>query len=59
MRIAGPDERFDTGDDIVSIPETINAGQSGRLAGMLASAGSMNFRCDFHPTVMTGRLTVK
>ncbi len=58
MRIAGPDNRYDSGDDAVSQPDLIRPAQSGTLAQTFASLGSLNFRCDFHPVEMTGRITV-
>jgi plastocyanin len=59
MRIAGPDNRYDNADDIVSNPESIRAGQNGSIAFTFGSAGSYNFRCDFHPDDMHGTITVQ
>ena len=59
LRIAGPDGKFDTGDDIVSNPDSIRAGASGTVTFTLASAGTFDYRCDFHPTEMKGKVTVK
>jgi plastocyanin len=58
MRLAGPDNRFDTSDDNVSSPETVRSGQTATLSFNLASAGTYDFRCDFHPTDMTGSIIV-
>lgn len=59
MRIAGPDGRYDTSDDAASQPESIRAGQSGALTVTFQQAGTFNFRCDFHPTDMTGTITAQ
>jgi len=49
MRVAGVDGAFNTGDDFVSKPETINAGGKATLAFKIDKAGSYRFHCDFHP----------
>jgi mono/diheme cytochrome c family protein/plastocyanin len=59
MRIAGPDNRYQTPDDIVSTPEQIRGGQRGDLSGTITQTGTFNFRCDFHPTDMIGSIAVK
>jgi plastocyanin/quinol monooxygenase YgiN len=41
-----------------SDPSQIRAGQEGTITLNLA-AGTYNFRCDFHPTEMTGTITVR
>ncbi|TMB99912.1 MAG: hypothetical protein E6J42_02075 [Chloroflexi bacterium] len=59
FRIAGADMQFDTADDAVSTPASITAGGTGSVAWQApASAASIPFRCDFHPTEMTGTITV-
>ncbi|HWO93415.1 MAG TPA: cupredoxin domain-containing protein [Dehalococcoidia bacterium] len=59
MRIAGADGEYDTDDDIVSEPDTIRPGEDGELMGSIAQAGTMEFRCDFHPVEMIGTLTIQ
>lgn len=58
MRIAGPDNRYESGDDVVSNPDTMRAGAKGTLRFQIGQAGTFNFRCDFHPTEMVGTITV-
>ncbi len=60
VRIAGPDGKFNTGDDSVSDPQLVPGGQSAKLAWTAPSqAGDILFQCDFHPTDMKGTITVK
>ncbi len=59
VRIAGVDGDYDTGDDIVSDPETIRGGQSGVIEWIPEAPGEQDFRCDFHPTEMTGTITIQ
>lgn len=59
LRIAGPDNQFETEDDLVSAPDTVNPGKSAELTGQLDKPGTYQFRDDFWPTLMTGTLTVK
>lgn len=47
------------GKEIVSEPDTVRAGQSAKLVATFAKAGTYDFKCDFHPTDMTGKITVK
>jgi plastocyanin/mono/diheme cytochrome c family protein len=58
MRIAGADTRYDTVDDFVSNPETVRGGQTATLNFNFAQTGTYEFRCDFHPTNMTGSIIV-
>ena len=58
MRIAGVDGSFNTADDFVSKPETINAGGKATLAFKVDKPGSYKFHCDFHPD-STGTITVQ
>ena len=65
MHIAGPGgdytEDFCTGTgDPCSNPNTIRAGQTATVAWQVpSSAGEVNFRCDFHPQEMTGKIKVQ
>lgn len=45
--------------EVVSAPDSIRAGQKGTLKATFAKAGSYDFKCDFHPTDMTGKITVQ
>ncbi len=47
------------GKDVVSSPESQKAGQKGTLKVTFAKAGTYDFKCDFHPTEMTGKITAK
>jgi mono/diheme cytochrome c family protein/plastocyanin len=59
MNIAGPDSEFETDDDAISDPDLITAGQTGVLQFTAAAAGSIDYRCDFHPDQMNGTITVE
>ncbi len=60
MHIAGADGRFDAADDAVSDPNLLRGGDTATLAWTApAQAGDVPFRCDFHPTEMTGTITVE
>ena len=58
MRVAGVDGSFNTADDFVSTPQTINAGGKATLAFKVDKTGSYKFHCDFHPE-RTGTITVQ
>jgi plastocyanin len=57
MRIAGPDGEFETEDDLSS--QDVPPGEDGELIGTIEEAGEYKFRDDFHPSEMTGTLTIK
>lgn len=60
MRIAGADGAYDTDDDGVSDPAAMRGGDTGTLAFTAPdSPGDIDFQCDFHPTEMTGTITVQ
>lgn len=59
LRFAGPDNKLDTADDIVSDPLAITGGQSGKVSLVLQNAGTFDYRCDFHPIEMKGQVTVQ
>jgi len=48
------------GDSIaVTDPQAVQAGSTGTLTTTITQPGEYYFQCDFHPTLMTGTLTVK
>ena len=47
------------GKDVVSVPDSIRAGQKGKLTTTFAKAGTFDFKCDFHPAEMTGKITAQ
>ena len=57
MRVAGLDDSFNSSDDFISKPTTLNAGEKGTLTFKFARAGTYRFHCDFHPE-STGTITV-
>jgi nitrite reductase (NO-forming) len=60
MRIAGPDGKYNTGDDTVSSPDVVLGNQKGTLEWLgAAQAGSIPFQCDIHPGVMSGTITIR
>ena len=60
MRIAGPDGKYNTGDDTVSSPDVVLGRQNATLEWQgAASPGSIPFQCDIHPGVMAGTITVR
>jgi nitrite reductase (NO-forming) len=60
MHIAPIDGNFDSASSSVTTPEIINAGKSGMIDWKVpAQAGTYKFRCDIHPTDMTGTITVQ
>jgi len=58
LRIAGPDGEYQTQDDAITVPEAINAGESGELTFAPLVQGPYTFRCDFHPDTMGGLIVV-
>ena len=64
MHIAGVDDTYDVdfceagGDESCSDPSVMAGGDSGAIAFRFDEAGTFNFRCDFHPAVMTGQIVV-
>lgn len=60
MRIAGADGQYNSDDDAVSDPQLMPGGGTGTLTWTAPEeAGTIDFRCDFHPQVMTGTITVE
>jgi len=59
LRIAGPDNKYANEDDAVSDPPLVRAGETAALAWLApVSGGTFDFRCDFHPQAMTGKIRV-
>jgi plastocyanin len=58
MRIAGVDNTYNSDDDFVSDPELFSGGETGKITFQIDQAGTYDFRCDFHPDLMKGKLQV-
>ena len=59
LRTTGDDSQFDSDDDAVSNPLTINGGAAGTIEVTFSGAGTYQYRCDFHPVDMKGDITVQ
>jgi len=60
MRIAGPDGKYNTDDDVISSPDIVLGNQKAALEWQAdGSPGSIAFQCDIHPGVMAGTITVR
>ncbi|MCH7577056.1 MAG: hypothetical protein IH822_04585 [Chloroflexi bacterium] len=60
MRVDGGDGEYDTDDDTVSDPDVFQAGDTGTLVWTApGETGAIIFRCDFHPTEMTGAISLE
>jgi len=61
MRVAGSDGEFGTSDDVLTDHEPrFIPGDTGILVFTAPDTpGELKFRCDFHPDVMTGTITVE
>ena len=58
IRIAGPDGKYDTADDVPIGAQVLNAGESAGFEWTAPDqAGTVEFRCDFH--LNTGTITVE
>jgi len=59
VRLAGPDNRYETDDDTQIDPPMIKPGQTVSLVWVAPNqTGAYNFRCDYHPEE-TGTITVE
>jgi len=59
VRLAGPDNRYETDDDTQVDPEMIKPTQTASLVWTAPiEPGTYNFRCDYHPEE-TGTITVE
>ena len=47
------------GKDTASSPDVIRSDQEGKLVVTFARAGTYDFKCDFHPVEMIGKITVE
>src|SRR3990172_1971552 len=59
MRIGGADNEYNTGDDFESDPALFSGGDTGSITFKIDQAGTYDFRCDFHPDLMKGKLRVE
>lgn len=59
LRIAGPDDTYDTADDLTSTPSVQRGGETGELVAQINEPGVYIFRCDFHPLEQTGTIVVR
>ncbi len=60
MHIAGLDNEYDAGDDdFISEPDAFRSGDEGEIVFRIDQPGVYDFRCDFHPFIMTGEITVQ
>jgi len=60
MRFSGGDNQYNTGDDAVSDPALVTAGQKATLKFTAPTkAGKYIYQCDFHPTDMKGEIEVQ
>ena len=59
LRVAAPDDEYDTADDFEMPPNVIIPGETQRLVVKLDQPGTYRFRCDFHPLVQTGTLVLE
>jgi mono/diheme cytochrome c family protein len=59
MRTTGPDGDFDTSDDAVSSPFQVAAEATGQIEFLFPAPGTYGYRCDFHPTEMSGEVAVQ
>ena len=56
LRLAGLDGQYDTEDDAVTQPATIEGQGAGELNFSPPVPGAYTFRCDFHPGSMGGQI---
>jgi plastocyanin/mono/diheme cytochrome c family protein len=59
LRTAGADAQLDNADDHVSEPDVVPAGATAVLQFSFDTAGTYQYRCDFHPVDMTGEIVVQ
>jgi len=59
MRVAGVDNNYNSDDDFVSDPELFSGGDTGTITFKIDETGTYDFRCDFHPDQMKGKVQVE
>jgi len=60
VRLAGADNEYITDDDSVSLPTLVYGAETAKLDWTAPSAGgAFDFRCDFHPAAMVGKIIVE
>jgi plastocyanin len=60
VRLAGADNEFITDDDSVSLPTLVYGAETAKLDWTAPGAGgAFDFRCDFHPAAMAGKIIVE
>ncbi len=58
LTFPGTDGEYDTRDDWLVDPFTLQPGDTGRLVVQFPDPGSYQFRCSFHPLIHLGSLTL-
>ena len=58
LRVAGGDAAYNTADDFITTPLLLEPGESGYAVVRLSQPGQYVFRCDVHPQVQTGVISV-
>jgi plastocyanin len=56
LRVSGTDSEYDTRDDFLSEPGTIDPGEEGIVTLKIDEPGAYPFRCDFHSQQQIGTL---
>lgn len=58
LRVSGEDHEYDTRDDFLTDPGTIQPGQEARVLVKIDTPGTYEFHCDFHPLTQIGNLII-
>src|SRR3990170_7885566 len=60
VRLAGADNEYITDDDALSLPTLVYGAETAELDWITPGAGgAFDFRCDFHPEAMVGKIIVE
>ena len=60
VRLAGADNEYITEDDALSLPTLVYGDEAATLDWTAPGpGGTFDFRCDFHPAAMVGKITVE